>query len=57
MIPAKVSADQLFFNGVSAASGIEGAVSASGVLITDLNPDPIYQPLLADFSGTSGISA
>lgn len=52
MIPAKVSADQFFFDGVSAASGIEGAVSASGVLISDLNRDPIYQPLFADFSGT-----
>lgn len=52
MVPAKVTADRFVFDGVSAASGIKGAVSAGGVLIKDLSTDPIYQPILADFSGT-----
>lgn len=50
-VPANVSASEFVFDGFSAPSGIEGAVTARGVLMTDRNADPIYQPLLADFSG------
>ncbi|HRK66187.1 MAG TPA: YdbH domain-containing protein [Hyphomonas sp.] len=52
MVPAKVSAREFVFDGVSAPTGIEGAVSASGVQIKDLNEDEIYEPILADFNGT-----
>ncbi len=52
LVPAKVTAREFVFDGFSAPSGIEGAVSASGVLIEDLNEDDIYQPILAEFAGT-----
>lgn len=52
MIPADVTARKFAFDGISAESGIEGAVTATGVLIRDLDTDPIYQPILADFAGT-----
>ena len=52
LVPAKVTASEFIFDGFSAASGIEGAVSASGVLIKDLNKDEIYEPILAEFAGT-----
>jgi len=54
MIPANVSASAFTFDGSSAASGVEGAVTGKGVLITDLNSDPIYRPIAAEFSGTVG---
>ncbi len=55
MIPANVSAESFAFDGVSAASGVDGKVAGSGVLITDLNlADPLYRPVAAEFSGTLG---
>jgi hypothetical protein len=54
MIPANVSASSFTFNGSSAAAGVQGAVTGKGVLITDLNADPIYRPIMAEFSGTVG---
>ena len=54
MIPANVSASSFTFDGSSAAAGVEGAVTGKGVLITDLNADPIYRPIMAEFSGTVG---
>ncbi|MEQ9505880.1 MAG: YdbH domain-containing protein [Hyphomonas sp.] len=54
LIPANVSAGAFTFNGVSAPEGVEGRVSGTGVRITDLNADPIYTPIAAQFSGTIG---
>ena len=54
IVPANVSAEAFSFDGVSAASGVEGKVAGTGVLITDLNDDPIYAPIAAEFSGTIG---
>ncbi len=54
LIPANVSASAFSFDGVSAASGVEGKVSGTGVLITDLNEDPIYAPITSEFTGTIG---
>lgn len=54
IIPANVSADAFSFEGVSADSGVEGKVAGTGVLITDLDEDPIYKPISSEFSGTIG---
>ncbi|MFN7163587.1 MAG: YdbH domain-containing protein [Hyphomonas sp.] len=55
MVPANVSAGAFSFDGVSAASGVEGKVAGDGVLITDLNiDDPLYKPVISEFSGTIG---
>ncbi len=55
MIPANVSAGAFSFDGISAATGIDGKVAGAGVLITDLNLlDPLYKPITAEFSGTLG---
>jgi hypothetical protein len=54
LIPANVSAGAFTFDGVSAASGISGDVAGTGVLITDINADPLYLPVTAEFAGTVG---
>ena len=54
LIPANVSAGAFSFDGTSAASGVEGKVAGTGVLITDINADPLYKPVAAEFSGTLG---
>jgi hypothetical protein len=55
MIPANVSAGAFTFDGISAASGVEGKVAGTGVLITDLSiEDPLYMPVTSEFSGTVG---
>jgi hypothetical protein len=54
MVPANVSASAFTFDGSSASSGVEGTVAGKGVLITDLNADPIYRPMTAEFTGTVG---
>lgn len=52
MVPANVTASEFVFDGVSAPAGIDGRVSARNVGITDLRKDAMYEPLLAEFSGT-----
>lgn len=54
MVPANVSASVFAFDGTSAAAGVEGEVTGKGVLITDINADPIYRPIASEFSGTVG---
>lgn len=54
LIPANVSASAFSFDGISATSGVEGKVAGTGVLITDINADPLYKPVTAEFSGTLG---
>ena len=54
MVPANVSASVFAFDGTSAAAGVEGEVTGKGVLITDINADPIYRPITSEFSGTVG---
>lgn len=54
LIPANVSSSAFTFDGVSAASGISGDVAGTGVLITDINTDPLYLPVTAGFVGTVG---
>lgn len=54
LIPANVSAGAFTFDGVSAASGISGDVAGTGVLITDINADPLYLPVTAEFAGKVG---
>lgn len=51
LIPAKVTARGFTFDGVSVPAGLDGDVSANGVRITDPGSDPIYQPVIGDFSG------
>ncbi|MBA3068206.1 MAG: hypothetical protein FP825_06990 [Hyphomonas sp.] len=52
MMPANVSASAFTFEGVSAPDGVEGAVTGTGVLITDTRTDALYEPIAAEFSGT-----
>ncbi|MGA1342681.1 MAG: intermembrane phospholipid transport protein YdbH family protein, partial [Hyphomonas sp.] len=52
MIPANVSARAISFDGIGSASGVEGRLTGSGVLVTDRRADPLYEPVSADFTGT-----
>lgn len=54
LVPASVSAGAFTFDGSSAVSGVEGTVTGKGVVITDINADPVYTPVTAEFSGTVG---
>lgn len=54
MIPANVAAGAFTFDGISAATGVEGRVAGTGVLVTDILADPLYEPISADFAGTVG---
>ena len=51
LIPAKVSASAFAFTGTSPRGGVTGNLMARDVLIRDINEDPLYQPLLGQFSG------
>lgn len=50
LIPAKVSADKITFNGQIGSGGLSGDLAGDAVLIRDFREDPIYQPLLSDMT-------
>nr|WP_321360941.1 YdbH domain-containing protein [uncultured Hyphomonas sp.] len=50
LIPAKVSADEIRFDGVIGAGGLSGDLAGDAVLIRDFRDDPVYQPLLSDLT-------
>ncbi len=51
MVPANVSAGTVVFSGTAPKAGLEGALDAGAIRVTDNRDDPLYQPLLADFKG------
>ena len=51
LIPANVSASNFSFKGTSAPGGLSGDVAATGVRVADTLDDPIYEPVVGDFSG------
>ncbi|WP_156942197.1 intermembrane phospholipid transport protein YdbH family protein [Hyphomonas adhaerens] len=50
LIPAKVSADEIRFDGAIGAAGLSGDLAGDAVLIRDFRDDPVYQPLLSDLT-------
>ncbi|MBD3768748.1 MAG: YdbH domain-containing protein [Rhodobacterales bacterium] len=50
LIPAKVSANQISFNGGIGGGGLSGDLAGRAVLIRDFRDDPVYQPLLSDLT-------
>ena len=52
MVPAHVVSDTFVFEASATSSGIAGTMNAERVHISDLNEDPIYQPLIAELSAT-----
>jgi len=52
MVPANVVADAFSFEGQTSNSGVDGAMRAGRVRISDLNADPVYQPLIAELEAT-----
>ena len=50
LIPAKVSASEIRFDGRIGAGGLSGDLSGISVLIRDFRDDPVYQPLLSDLT-------
>lgn len=52
MVPANVVADAFSFDGLTSDSGVDGEMRAGHVRISDLNADPVYQPLIAELGAT-----
>jgi len=52
LVPAKVSAAKISFDGTSGEGGLSGDIAGTGVLVRDFRDDPMYQPLLADLTAT-----
>ena len=50
LIPAKVTAGEIRFDGEIGSGGLSGDLAGSSVLIRDFRDDPVYQPLLADLT-------
>lgn len=50
LIPANVSITETRFSGQITGGDLQGDAATSGVRITDINSDPLYRPLIADFS-------
>jgi hypothetical protein len=50
LIPAKVSAAGVRFDGVIGSGGLSGELSGKSVLIRDFRDDPVYQPLVSDLT-------
>lgn len=52
LVPAAVSARDFTFEGVAGERGIQADLRSANVSIRDLNEDAIYNPLMANLSGT-----
>lgn len=50
LIPAKVTAQEIRFDGEIGAGGLSGDLAGDSVLIRDFRDDPVYQPLLSDLT-------
>lgn len=50
LIPAKVSANEIHFDGAIGSGGLSGDLAGNAVLIRDFRDDPVYQPLLSDLT-------
>ena len=57
MVPANVTSRDFTFDGVTTQAGIDGIMRAGHVRITDLNPEAVYQPVIAELSArmTDGV--
>ncbi len=51
LIPAKMRAASLAFDGASLESGLAGDMTAKRVFIADNRDDPLYQEMVGDFTG------
>ncbi|MEM9668208.1 MAG: YdbH domain-containing protein [Pseudomonadota bacterium] len=52
LLPFAVDAQSFDLNARAPAAGIKGTVETSSVRLTDPNPDPLFNPLVTDLSGT-----
>ncbi|MEZ5954941.1 MAG: YdbH domain-containing protein [Hyphomonas sp.] len=52
LVPARVSAERISFDGTSNSGGLSGDIAGTGVLVEDFREDPMYQPLAADLTAT-----
>lgn len=50
LIPAKVTAKKISFDGEIGSGGLSGDLAGSSVLIRDFRKDPVYQPLISDLT-------
>ena len=57
MVPANVTSRDFVFDGMTTQAGIDGDMRAGHVRIADLNPEAVYQPVVAELSArmTDGI--
>jgi hypothetical protein len=50
LIPAKVTAKEISFDGEIGSGGLSGDLAGGSVLIRDFRDDPVYQPLVSDLT-------
>ena len=50
MVPARISTGTIDLKGVLNSTGLTGEAHANAIAISDIRDDPVYQPLLADFT-------
>ncbi|MCA8901605.1 MAG: YdbH domain-containing protein [Hyphomonas sp.] len=50
LVPARLSAEAISFDGTTGAGGLAGDILGTGVVVRDFRDDPMYQPFTADMA-------